>query len=86
MWVREMDSRTVHKLAYRLWRLWSHEGISDKEEWLLEACISELEYRQRNRQQGWRLCGCQFCCTPFPDVDPDDGPVITEPLWFPPPE
>lgn len=62
-WVRSMESRNVHALAFRLRNRFMVEGISSAEEWLLDACISELEYRRRRalRARSWSACACELC-------------------------
>lgn len=72
-WVRDLGSRELHGLTGHLWRRWAEGTATDRQEWLWEACVSELEYRQRHRQAGpWSWCVCQFCIAPF--VEEEDWP------------
>lgn len=50
-------------------RLRTSEGISDAQEWLWDAVISELEYRRRRDRGRIVACSCMLCIPPFPDVD-----------------
>jgi hypothetical protein len=73
-WVRARDGREVHALAFRLrYRFWT--GVSSAaEDWLLDAVISELEYRHRRalRYDPRSACCCEFCVEPFP-WDPSEA-------------
>lgn len=66
-WVRALDQRQLHGLAFKLRRLASTEGLSDRQEWLWDACVSELEYRWRRDVGSVWLCACELCIPPFPD-------------------
>ncbi len=39
--------------------------LSNAQEWLYDALISELEYRRRNAIPGWTACSCYLCSDPF---------------------
>jgi hypothetical protein len=43
------------------------EDLSEQQEWLYDACVSELEYRRRVTRPIWRCCSCRYCVPPFPD-------------------
>lgn len=70
-WVRSLTDQALHGLALKTQRSFEVGWISDRQEWMLEACISELEYRaRRDARAGIKACVCQMCCGPF-----DDGPI-----------
>lgn len=62
-WVRALESRNLHALAFRLRWEYQDRGLSGPQEWLLDACISELEYRRRRalRCHSWSVCSCELC-------------------------
>ena len=64
-WVRELPSRTLHALAFKLQRLSVSTDLSPGQEWLFEACVSELEYRRRTTRWPEVRCTCQLCFGPF---------------------
>jgi hypothetical protein len=39
--------------------------LTEHQEWLYDAIISELEYRRRNTRPVWRACACFLCVPPF---------------------
>jgi len=65
-WVREMTSLSLHRLAGKLYNEFRTDGITAEQSKLLDAVISELEYRQRRLCAPDR-CTCMFCCSPFPE-------------------
>lgn len=69
-WVRRLADTPLHGLAGKLSRLETTPGedFSPAQSWLLEACISELEWRAReDRKRSITSCMCQFCFGPFED-------------------
>ena len=68
-WVRKLSSRQVHALALRIESERIHLGASDDQEWLFDACLSELAYRRRRTVVAdW--CTCSLCMR-LVDQDPD---------------
>lgn len=61
MWVRELSQPALHSLAGRLRRTSRHEDLSGGQEWLWEACVSELAYRRRSTSTAWPTCSCDLC-------------------------
>lgn len=61
--VRQMDRDALHSLTRRLLREQFDRGISRGQDWLLNALISELEYRHRRESRGTevRACLCDLC-------------------------
>jgi hypothetical protein len=69
-WVRDLTRDQLHGLALSLRRRWWEGVASSHEEWLLDACCSELEYRRRNglRRGDAKVCSCELCLPPFDDA------------------
>jgi len=57
----------VHGIAFRLMQEERTADISDRQEWLWNACISELEWRHVNEPRFLKRCSCELCVPPFPD-------------------
>lgn len=66
-WVRAYSSPSLHGLALKLMRMRTSEHLSDAQEWLWDAVISELEYRRRRDYGRLQACSCMLCIPPFPD-------------------
>jgi hypothetical protein len=66
-WLRQYHSRAIHRLAFKLQRDGLTRGLSEQQEWLFQACVSELEYRRRHADRPAWACACQLCIPPFPD-------------------
>lgn len=66
-WVRSMTSNELHQIAGRFARQMREQDLTERQEWLFDACISELEYRRRVTRPTWRACACYLCVSPFPD-------------------
>lgn len=64
-WVRAYSSPALHGLALRLMNLRRGENLSDAQEWLWDAVISELEYRRRRALGTVKACSCMLCVPPF---------------------
>lgn len=64
-WVRRMDRGALHGLACRLRNNYRDADLTEAQEWLWRACISELEYRNRNQDKWWRRCSCELCVSPW---------------------
>jgi hypothetical protein len=65
-WVRETASPALHSIVARFNRDRASADLTDAQEWLWDACISELEYRRRHCRPAWKACACQYCLPPFP--------------------
>lgn len=68
-WVRDTDLRTLHGIAFRLMEVSRTVDLTEGQEWLWAALVSELEYRFRHPGPGERRCACMMCVPPFPDAD-----------------
>lgn len=64
-WVRSMTSAALHGILGRFDRMRTSEDLSSAQEWLYDACVSELEYRRRQTRPVWRACSCRYCIAPF---------------------
>lgn len=70
-WVRAFSDTALHGLAGKLCREEQHGDPSERQVWLLDVAMNELEYRaRRDRRHGITPCACRFCCEPFPEVAP----------------
>ena len=65
-----MNQSALHGLTLHLRHASTVEDLTDRQEWLWLACISELEYRQRHMSSAWPRCACELCCQPFPELPP----------------
>ena len=65
MWVRETASRDLHAIAERFNRTRPTADLTERQEWLYDAIISELEYRRRQFRPSWKACSCYLCVSPF---------------------
>jgi len=64
-WVRESSSATLHAIAHRFLNMQTTADLTERQEWLWEALISELEHRHRNARPAWQRCQCGLCRPPF---------------------
>lgn len=69
LWVRALPSPQLHALAFSLRYRDQEQPLSDRQEWLWAACISELEYRHRSERTIWIRCSCELCIPPFPEPE-----------------
>lgn len=66
-WVRAFSSPSLHGLLGKFDRMRQSSDLSEQQEWLYDACVSELEYRRRVTRPIWKCCSCRYCVPPFPD-------------------
>jgi hypothetical protein len=66
-WVRELTDREVHGIAFNLRNTQAQEDLSDAQEWLWDALMSELQWRRRHTDWPHHRCSCELCFEPFPD-------------------
>lgn len=64
-WVRAMSSREIHAVAFRFNWERQESDLSEPQEWLYDALVSELEYRRRNARWPESRCSCELCVNPF---------------------
>jgi len=67
LWVRQLTSQKVHGIATKLQHEQRQHDLSERQEWLWDCLISELEYRARREPRWWLRCSCELCAPPFPD-------------------
>ena len=69
-----MSDGELHGIAFRFNHERQSADLSDRQEWLYDAIISELAWRRRNAIPGWSACSCELCFSPFDFVvsDGDD--------------
>jgi hypothetical protein len=70
--VRQMTSEALHGICGKLTHDQVTEDLSERQEWLWEAVLSELAYRNRRRGPGTR-CTCQWCWGPFDFLEDDQA-------------
>lgn len=59
-----MSDRTLHGVAQTLLAAWREGTASRQQEWLMERCFSELDYRVRRAVRNHeRPCTCELCFT-----------------------
>ena len=66
-WVRNYNDRALHGLALRLMKMGTTQDLSASQEWLWDACVSELEWRRAHHPRPQWACACMLCIPPFPD-------------------
>jgi hypothetical protein len=66
-WVRALPLATLHAIPMTFDRRRRTEDLTGAQEWLYDACVSELSYRRRHTRPVWRACSCYLCFDPFPD-------------------
>lgn len=64
-WVRESSSETLHAIAHRFLNMQESVDLTERQEWLWNALVSELEYRWRTTRPSWQRCACGLCRPPF---------------------
>lgn len=75
LWVREMSDRELHAIGFRFNHDRQGQDLTDRQEWLWDRVINELEHRRRTCRPSWMACSCELCFSPFefPISDEDDG-------------
>jgi len=64
-YVSEWSSKSLHAVATRMNRDRQSADLTEHQEWLWDAIVSELEYRRRHTKPVWRSCSCWLCVPPF---------------------
>jgi hypothetical protein len=79
LYVAEWSSRALHGTAMMMNRLRMEQDLSERQEWLYDRIIDELEWRfvEDIRLRPWSACSCSLCFAPFPSYElgyeSDDG-------------
>lgn len=73
LWVREMSSRELHAIAFRFNYDRMTDVLSDPQEWLYDALVSELEWRRSRARWPEHRCSCEICWGPFDFPTSDDS-------------
>lgn len=60
-----MTDNELHAIAWKTRQLSWIDPLSEGQEWLWEAIVSELEYRRRSCRPVWKRCSCELCVGPF---------------------
>lgn len=64
-WVREASTEELHAIAFAFLNQQTTADLSERQEWLWERLISELEHRWRHTRPSWQRCTCGLCRPPF---------------------
>jgi len=73
-WIRDLSSNELHALAHHFNHVRPTVDLSDRQEWLFDTLIMELEWRRRTFRPAWAACACMLCIPPFPDYHLVDDP------------
>lgn len=65
LWVREATTRALHGIALKMNHGRTLFELSDPQEWLWDAIISELEWRNAHPLEFGLRCSCYLCVSPF---------------------
>jgi hypothetical protein len=65
-WIRDCDSARLHSIAHSLLSGQEEADLSERQEWLWNAVISELEWRWHKKRPVYLRCSCYLCIPPFP--------------------
>ena len=60
MWLREFSSTSLHALGGKLMREYRTDGLSARQDWLLDRITHELAWRMSKRLPSDR-CSCELC-------------------------
>lgn len=71
LWVRDTSSRDLHAILGRFDRDRTTADLTQRQEWLYDQCVAELEHRRRVTRPIWACCSCRYCIPPFIDGDAD---------------
>ena len=66
--MRSQPSTTLHAVANKLRRDSQVKDLSDRQEWLFQFLVHELELRQRQPFGQYPRCNCDLCVSPFDEV------------------
>ena len=64
-WVRDASSETLHAICHAFLKAQTSADLSERQEWLWNKLIDELEHRWRSTRPSWRRCNCPLCRPPF---------------------
>lgn len=68
-WVKALDRHELHALALKLRRDFVDGELSDRQDWLLDRCFAELEYRHQHPEK-YASCWCDVCVASWDDACP----------------
>lgn len=64
-WVRDSPSATLHAIAWRFLNLQTSQDLTERQEWLWNVLVDELEFRAATARPAWQACRCALCRPPF---------------------
>lgn len=66
-WLRDQESRDLHAIALHLRNLFWEGRSSERQDWLFDNVVAELEWRHDHTRPVYLRCECELCHHPFPD-------------------
>ena len=63
--MRSLSSKALHGIPGKFDRDRRSADLTSAQEWLYDACVSELEYRRRRARHVLDSCSCRYCVPPF---------------------
>ena len=67
LWLRSTPSRDLHAIVGRFDLDRTSADLTERQEWLYDRCVQELETRHRSTPLLLNRCWCRYCVPPFPD-------------------
>lgn len=64
-WVRDASGDTLHAIAFRFLNLQTTADLTERQEWLWQILVDELERRAAKTRPAWQRCRCGLCTPPF---------------------
>ena len=64
-WIQDLTGRELHGIVGKFDRDRVSADLSDRQEWLYDVIVAELEWRRANTRPVWRSCSCRYCVAPF---------------------
>jgi len=63
--VRQTPSRELHAILGKFDRTRRAADLTERQEWLWDQAVAELEHRRRTCRPMWLACSCKYCVPPF---------------------
>ena len=64
-WVQDLSSQEAHSIVGSFDRQRCEKDLTDRQEWLYDVIVADLEWRRANTYPVWRSCSCRYCVAPF---------------------
>lgn len=66
LWLRGSTSRELHAIVGTFDRHRVSADLTDRQEWLYDRIVQELERRHKGEKRLLARCWCRYCVSPFP--------------------